>query len=56
MSDSNRLEVVQGRRHTRFRCPCCKKSLPVSEWAECDGCGAHMELRVEVVAPPVGEP
>lgn len=55
MSDPHKLEVVRVRRSARFRCPCCNNVLPVSEWTECDNCGAHLELKVDVVAPPIGE-
>jgi uncharacterized protein (DUF983 family) len=35
----------------RLECPECGQGLPFDQWTECDRCGAHLELKVEVVAP-----
>lgn len=37
----------------RMECPECGHLLPVSDYTECDQCGAHLALKAEVVAPGV---
>lgn len=42
------------RHERRFLCPECENSyLPFDPYTECDNCGAHLELYVKTVAPPV---
>jgi predicted RNA-binding Zn-ribbon protein involved in translation (DUF1610 family) len=38
---------------SRFHCPECGEVLPVDSWTECQRCGAHLNVQVEVEAPGV---
>lgn len=48
------LDVLLGPDGRYFSCPECSRGLPVDGVTECDQCGAHLELLVETVVPPVG--
>lgn len=39
----------------RFECPHCDHTVPVDESTECDNCGAHLQLNVETVVPPIDD-
>jgi transcription elongation factor Elf1 len=36
-------------------CPHCNHLLPVDGVTECDECGAHLEVYVKTVVPPINE-
>jgi len=55
-TEQARFEIDPTMAHERrVLCPHCDQRLPVTATTECDRCGAHLELHVATVVPPVGE-
>jgi len=49
------VPIGGGRIKRQFRCPECDRSLPIDPMTECDNCGAHLEVKVDVVAPAINQ-
>jgi len=58
MSRKEKIETAPyksvGEYERRLLCPECRKSrLPFDSYTECDNCGAHLEIYVEVKNPMI---
>lgn len=57
MTDSYSIEYthkLNGESRWIIQCE-CDRELPMDTMTECDKCGAHYEVNLEQVAPPVPE-
>lgn len=36
-------------------CPECGQELPIDSRTECDNCGAHIKLKVKIIAPGIND-